>query len=143
MIGGLRRHLCLNHRTLTCPASASMAELSRRERSLTRFRRAALRLLRLRATLGRVCQQEETMLHAVFTFLLLCFLFSSTATSGPLTKDIEVNGVRLAYVEEGSGETIVFIHGAVSDLRTWDVIREEVAKKYRFVAYTQRYFGTG
>ena len=83
------------------------------------------------------------MLHAVFTSLLLCFLFSSAATSGPLTKDIEVNGVRLAYVEEGSGETIVFIHGAVSDLRTWDVIREEVAKKYRFVAYTQRYFGTG
>ena len=78
------------------------------------------------------------MLHAVFTSLLLCFLFSSTATSGPLTNDIEVNGV-----EEGSGETIVFVHGALSDLRTWDAIREDVAKKYRVVAYTQRYFGTG
>src|SRR5687767_10098283 len=83
------------------------------------------------------------MLQAMFTSLLLCFLFSSTATSGPLSKDIEVNGARLAYVEEGSGETIVFVHGAVSDLRTWDAIREDVAKKYRFIAYTQRYFGTG
>jgi pimeloyl-ACP methyl ester carboxylesterase len=34
-----------------------------------------------------------------------------------LAKEIEVNGVRLSYVEQGFGEPIVFVHGAFSDLR--------------------------
>ena len=52
-------------------------------------------------------------------------------------------GFACPYVEQGSGEPVVFVHGAISDLRAWEPIREEIAKKYRFVAYTQRYFGTG
>ncbi len=73
---------------------------------------------------------------------LLCLLLPSTAMSGPLAKEVEVNGVRLQYVEHGSGEPIVFVHGAFSDLRVWEPIREEIAKRYRFIAFTQRYFGT-
>jgi pimeloyl-ACP methyl ester carboxylesterase len=57
-------------------------------------------------------------------------------------KDVEVNGVRLQYLEQGSGEPIVFVHGAPSDLRIWEPVRKEIAKRYRFIAYTQRYFGT-
>ena len=49
---------------------------------------------------------------------------------------------RCPTVEQGAGEPIVFVHGAFSDLRVWEPIREEVAKRYRFIAYTQRYFGT-
>jgi pimeloyl-ACP methyl ester carboxylesterase len=79
---------------------------------------------------------------SVLASLLLC-LIPSIATSAPLTKEIEVNGVRLSYVEEGSGEPIVFVHGAFSDLRVWEPQREEVAKRYRFIAYTQRYHGVG
>jgi pimeloyl-ACP methyl ester carboxylesterase len=71
---------------------------------------------------------------------LLLSLIPSFATSAPLTK--EVDGIRLTYVEQGSGEPIVFVHGAFSDLRVWEPIRDEVAKRYWFVAYTQRYFGT-
>jgi pimeloyl-ACP methyl ester carboxylesterase len=67
----------------------------------------------------------------------------SSAMSGPLAKEIEVNGVRLPYVEQGSGESIVFVHGVFSDLRIWEPVREEVAKRYRFIAYTQRYHGVG
>ena len=36
----------------------------------------------------------------------------------------------------------MFVHGAISDLRAWEPIKEDIAKKYRFIAYTQRYFGT-
>jgi len=57
-------------------------------------------------------------------------------------KEVEVNGVRLQYIEQGSGEPIVFVHGAPHDLRAWETIREIIANRYRFVAYTQRYFGT-
>ena len=61
---------------------------------------------------------------------------------GQAAKEVEINGVRLEYIEQGSGEPIVFVHGAPHDLRAWEPVREEVAKKYRFIAYTQRYFGT-
>jgi pimeloyl-ACP methyl ester carboxylesterase len=61
---------------------------------------------------------------------------------GEIAKEIETNGVRLEYIEQGSGEPIVFVHGGVQDLRAWEPVREAVAKRYRFIAYTQRYFGT-
>jgi pimeloyl-ACP methyl ester carboxylesterase len=57
-------------------------------------------------------------------------------------KQIEVKGVRLQYIEQGSGEPIVFVHGAPHDRRAWEPVREEIAKRYRYIAYTQRYFGT-
>jgi len=75
--------------------------------------------------------------------LLLCLLLPSIAMCAPSAKEVEVNGTLLHYVEQGSGEPIVFVHGAFSDLRVWEPIREEIAKRYRFIAYTQRYFGTG
>ena len=59
-----------------------------------------------------------------------------------MAKEVRVNGVRLQYIEQGSGEPIVFLHGAPHDLRAWEPVREEIAKRYRFIAYTQRYFGT-
>src|SRR5882724_227230 len=61
---------------------------------------------------------------------------------GHAAKEVEVNGVRLQYIDQGSGEPIVFVHGAPHDLRAWEPVREETAKRYRFIAYTQRYFGT-
>jgi pimeloyl-ACP methyl ester carboxylesterase len=76
--------------------------------------------------------------------LLLCLLVPSTAMSEPTVKEVEVNGIRLPYVEHASGEPVVFVHGAISDLRTWpQEVSQTVAKKYRFIAYTQRYHGTG
>src|SRR5262245_30364652 len=79
---------------------------------------------------------------SVLASLLLC-LVPSIAMSAPLIKEVEINGARLPYVEEGSGEPIVFVHGAFSDLRVWEPQREEVAKRYRFIVYTQRYHGFG
>jgi pimeloyl-ACP methyl ester carboxylesterase len=79
---------------------------------------------------------------SVLASLLMSLVASSNATSAPLAQEIDVDGVRLKYVEQGSGEPIVFVHGAFSDLRIWEPLREEVAKRYRFIAYTQRYFGT-
>ncbi len=63
-------------------------------------------------------------------------------SSAQTAREVEVNGVRLQYIEQGSGEPIVFVHGAPHDLRAWESVREEIAKRYRFIAYTQRYFGT-
>ena len=59
------------------------------------------------------------------------------------TKEVEVKGVRLHYVEQGSGEPIVFVHGVPLDHRAWEPVRENIAKTFRFITYTQRYCGTG
>ncbi|WP_157019371.1 alpha/beta fold hydrolase [Mesorhizobium xinjiangense] len=66
----------------------------------------------------------------------------SRAQAEPVTKQMEVNGTTLRYVEEGSGDPVVFLHGAVGDLRIWDAHRPQIADQRRFIAYTQRYFGT-
>jgi pimeloyl-ACP methyl ester carboxylesterase len=51
--------------------------------------------------------------------------------------------VRLPVVEDGSGEPVLGVHGAFSDLRVWEPLRAEIARRYRLIAYTQRYFGPG
>jgi pimeloyl-ACP methyl ester carboxylesterase len=54
-------------------------------------------------------------------------------------KHMKVNGGDLAYVEEGSGVTVLFVHGAGGDWRTWDVLRRYVSSRYRFVSVSRRY----
>ncbi|WP_138469337.1 alpha/beta fold hydrolase [Poseidonocella sp. HB161398] len=57
-------------------------------------------------------------------------------------KTLPVAGAALSYAEEGAGPPVLFLHGALSDLRVWDRYAAPVAAQARFVAYTQRYFGT-
>lgn len=56
---------------------------------------------------------------------------------GP-TKTATVNGTTLAYREEGSGEPIVFVHGGISDLRTWNQQLPAIGSSYRAVTYSRR-----
>ena len=52
-----------------------------------------------------------------------------------------MSGPHIQYVEEGQGAPVVFVHGGVSDHRAWEAQREIVARRYRFIAIDQRYFG--
>jgi pimeloyl-ACP methyl ester carboxylesterase len=45
--------------------------------------------------------------------------------------------------KEADGQAILFLHGAVTDLRMWDEHRACIGKRYRTIAYTQRYHGAG
>jgi pimeloyl-ACP methyl ester carboxylesterase len=74
---------------------------------------------------------------------VICVLADAAAAADPAAKQIEVNGVTMSYVDEGTGEPILFVHGAVSDLRAWEPIRGAIADEHRFVAPTLRYFGGG
>lgn len=84
-------------------------------------------------------------LHVMFGLLaiLLAGYQSGPATSAEtqVNKKMTVNGTSLAYVEQGKGAPVVFVHGAFSDLRAWEPQREAVASRYRFISYTQRSFG--
>ena len=54
-------------------------------------------------------------------------------------KTLNVNGDDLAYVEQGQGDTVVFIHGGAGDWRTWEGLRPFIARKYHYVALSRRY----
>jgi pimeloyl-ACP methyl ester carboxylesterase len=60
----------------------------------------------------------------------------------PAVKQANVNGVDLVYLEQGQGAPVVFVHGACADHRAWEGQREAVAQRHRYIALTQRYFGT-
>jgi non-heme chloroperoxidase len=54
-------------------------------------------------------------------------------------KKVFVNGAELSYVEDGVGETVIFLHGVGTDLRIWEAVRPHIATKYRFIAYSRRH----
>jgi pimeloyl-ACP methyl ester carboxylesterase len=54
------------------------------------------------------------------------------------TKVVPVNGVTLAYRDQGAGEPVVLVHGA-SDLRIWEHQEAAVAHSFRSIAYSRRY----
>ena len=45
---------------------------------------------------------------------------------------VQVNGVNLEYVDEGTGVPAVFSHGGNSDLRYWEPQRESFTVRYQF-----------
>jgi pimeloyl-ACP methyl ester carboxylesterase len=67
----------------------------------------------------------------------------TTSAADLARKEVEANGVKMPYVEAGRGEPIVFVHGAVSDLRAWESVQETIPEERHFICPTLRYFGTG
>jgi len=54
---------------------------------------------------------------------------------------VEVEGGRLYYEELGTGDPVVLVHSADTDLRLWDDQFEIIAAQYRTVRYDLRGFG--
>jgi pimeloyl-ACP methyl ester carboxylesterase len=75
--------------------------------------------------------------------VLLTIALVAFAAQTDTAQQLRSNGVDLSYVEAGTGPAVVFVHGAVADLRFWEPQREAFARRHRFVAYTLRYHGTG
>lgn len=53
--------------------------------------------------------------------------------------EIEVRGTKLFYTEHGAGEPVVFVHGSISDYRTWAFQLDAVGERYRAITYSRRY----
>lgn len=49
-------------------------------------------------------------------------------------KFIDIHGERLAYYDEGSGDTVLLVHGMAGSSVTWREILPQLAKKYRVIA---------
>jgi esterase len=67
----------------------------------------------------------------------------------PDVKTLRVNGYDMAYIERGSGPTLVLVHGTLSDYRTWTPLLTELSAENRVVAlslrhhYPERWDGKG
>jgi pimeloyl-ACP methyl ester carboxylesterase len=77
---------------------------------------------------------------AAVVVLFGALLVAQTAAP-PQARKLSANGADLTYVDEGKGVPVVFVHGAIADLRFWEPQRQAFASKYRFIAYTYRYHG--
>ena len=62
-----------------------------------------------------------------------------TMSSFEGVRTADVNGAALAYREQGEGEPVVFVHGSVDDLRSWEQQLPAIATSYRAIAYSRRY----
>jgi pimeloyl-ACP methyl ester carboxylesterase len=54
-------------------------------------------------------------------------------------KTVTVNGAELAYVECGSGDPVILVHGSISDLRIWEKQMAAFSADRRVIAYSRRY----
>jgi pimeloyl-ACP methyl ester carboxylesterase len=53
---------------------------------------------------------------------------------------ININGTGLEYRDEGAGRPVVFVHGSLSDLRSWSSQLSPFANKYRAVTFSCRHY---
>jgi non-heme chloroperoxidase len=58
-------------------------------------------------------------------------------------KDIEINGRRLRYIEQGGEASqhpaIIFVHGSLDDYRCWQFQMDYFSSKYRTISYSRRF----
>ena len=52
---------------------------------------------------------------------------------------VHLDDADVAYVADGSGVPIVFVHGAGGDWRTFDPLRPFIAEQARYISYSRRY----
>ncbi|MGO9482790.1 MAG: alpha/beta fold hydrolase [Candidatus Kryptoniota bacterium] len=55
-------------------------------------------------------------------------------------KTLQVNGYPMAYMERGSGSTVVFVHGSLSDYRYWNPQVASLGPRFRVIAVSLRHY---
>ncbi|MEE2058069.1 alpha/beta fold hydrolase [Rhodococcus artemisiae] len=57
-----------------------------------------------------------------------------TSTEGTSPQSIEIDGVRWAYTEQGSGPLVLFLHGTLSSSAMFDALVDSLADRYHCIA---------
>jgi pimeloyl-ACP methyl ester carboxylesterase len=58
----------------------------------------------------------------------------------PRVKSLRVNGYDVAYLEQGTGQPVVLVHGAMSDFRYFSGVMNPLSAKYRVIAVSLRHY---
>lgn len=78
---------------------------------------------------------------AVVLVAILGTLIVSDGVKGSEEKYINVNGVRLAYIEEGKGRPLLLLHGGGGDHHEFNSMVKKLSKTYRVFAIDSRGHG--
>jgi len=76
---------------------------------------------------------------AVALLLTACAPLSPEPRSSASIRRAYINGAELTYIEQGAGETVVFLHGSATDYRIWKDVRRRFGDEFRLVAYSRRH----
>ena len=60
----------------------------------------------------------------------------------PHARLLSIGDWDVEYMDLGEGVPIVFVHGAMSDYRTWGHYQNPVSAEHRYVSYSRRYHGS-
>jgi esterase len=84
---------------------------------------------------------QNSLALCLLTAVFFAWQTASHRSTGEMqVKKLKVNDVELAYVEEGKGETVVFVHGGgVGDWRSWEILRPLISEKFHYVSLSRRY----
>jgi hypothetical protein len=105
------------------------------------------RILPRNRSVGRA-GKRLTKLHVpcFFSIAALLGVLAGCQTTTALTwqlpqgvKTTEINGYPMAYAEQGSGPTVVLVHGAMCDYRCWSPSMPALSKNYRVVSVSLRH----
>jgi pimeloyl-ACP methyl ester carboxylesterase len=56
----------------------------------------------------------------------------------PILQKVRMGAAELHYVDIGTGEPVVFVHGSLGDYRTWGYQLEDFTEHYRMISYSRR-----
>jgi pimeloyl-ACP methyl ester carboxylesterase len=54
------------------------------------------------------------------------------------SKSVDVNGVTLNFVEKGTGQPVILIHGIPTDYRAWAAQTDVLSASFRTISYSRR-----
>jgi pimeloyl-ACP methyl ester carboxylesterase len=75
----------------------------------------------------------------VFLGLILSLSFLDSLGQEPVPSKVTVNGVELHYIEAGTGDTVILLHGGTGDYRSLPGPFQTLSEKYHVVSYSRRY----
>ncbi|MGD0995316.1 MAG: hypothetical protein ABR909_07310 [Candidatus Bathyarchaeia archaeon] len=53
-------------------------------------------------------------------------------------ESIDANGIKLSFVEKGTGPPVILVHGIPTDYRAWENQMEVLSKSFRTLSYSRR-----
>ncbi|SQJ13437.1 hydrolase [Salmonella enterica subsp. enterica serovar Heidelberg] len=77
-----------------------------------------------------------------FIFIInIIFLINASATTMDKDKFVEVNGIKIHYVEEGEGPPLLLIHGGGLTAKSWQGLAKEASRYFRVIMPDSRGHG--
>lgn len=83
----------------------------------------------------------------LFITLILSIVFLNSFTDKAIAstqqlevKTLRINNYEMSYVERGSGEPLILVHGSLSDYRTWLPLMNEFSETNRTISVSLRHY---